>query len=140
MVQEMKHIIEELNSAKKVSDELIFRCSSRCISANNAEKGIRKLKELARDCQNKDDYIDFFRNVLKLNAQESANGIVLYLGKKQCSCPIASELNIDKSKLCDCTKEHEKVLWSIFFGKQIDVVILESFWRGGQDCIIELVL
>lgn len=134
----MKNIINELNNAENISDELIFKCCDRCIETNDAESGILKLKELVSDCKTLADYVDFFRNVLKLNAEESDNGIILRLGKKKCTCPISDNLNIDKSRLCDCTETHEKKLWSLFFGKDIDVEILESFHRGGNDCVIKI--
>lgn len=52
---------------------------------------------------------------------------------------IIKELNIDKSRMCDCTKAHEKCLWSLFFGKEIDVEIAESIYRGGNDCVIKII-
>lgn len=135
----MHQMIETFHSAKEISDELILRCSDRCIEKNSATEGILKLKELAKDCETKADYINFFANTLRLNAIESERGIVLHLGKKMCTCPMASELQIDRSRLCDCTKEHEKKMWSLFFGVPIDIEILESFWRGGSDCVLEIV-
>ena len=134
----MEQIIKELNSANEIDNELIMRCSNRCIEKNDATTGILKLKELAKDCKSKADYVDFFHNVLKLNVEESERGMILHLGKTQCSCPIASELTVEKSRLCDCTRAHEKYLWSQFFGKEIDVEIIESFWRGGSDCVLEI--
>lgn len=136
----MEKIIEKFNGAKEVTDELIKNSSCRCIEKNNALEGILKLKDMANNCKTKLDYINFFKNILKLDAQESEKGIIIHLNKTKCTCPIASKLNIDKSRLCDCTKEHEKYLWSQFFGKEIDVKILESFWRGGNDCVMEIIL
>ena len=136
----MEKIIKKLNESNDITDELIQDCSNHCIKINNALDGILKLRELAKDCNTKSDYIKFFENVLKLNVEKSEKGIIMHLNKKECTCPMASKLNIDKSRLCDCTKEHEKYLWSQFFGKQIDVKIIESFWRGGNDCVIEIIL
>lgn len=136
----MEEIIGKLNEASIVTEELINECSNTCIKTNNALDGIIKLKELAKECSTKSDYIKFFKNILNLDVEETEKGIILHLNKTECTCPIASKLNIDKSKLCNCTKEHEKYLWSKFFGKEIDVKIIESFWRGGNDCVIEIIL
>lgn len=135
----MNKIITELNNAKNITDELILKSSHKCIETTDAEKGILKLKELASFCKSKADYLDFFRNTLKLNAVENKDGIILYLGKNKCTCPIADDLHIDKSRLCDCTKAHEKYLWNLFFGKEIEVEILESLHRDGNDCVIKII-
>lgn len=108
----MDQMIEKLNSAEIITDELISQCKERCIEKNNDTEGILKLKELAKDCETKADYINFFTNTLMLNAIESERGIVLHLGKK---------------------------MWSLFFGVPIDIEILESFWRGGSDCVLEII-
>lgn len=136
----MDQMIEMFNATKEVSDELILRCSNLCIEKNNVAEGILRLKELANKCETKTDYIDFFVNILGLKAVESERGIVLHLGKKMCTCPMVAELKIDRSRLCDCTKEREKKMWSLFFGRPIGIEILESFWRNGSDCVLEVIL
>ena len=40
--------------------------------------------------------------------------------------------------LCHCTLGHERAMWSIVFGKQINVEIIESFQRGGNDCVTKI--
>ena len=136
----MEEIIKKLNEATNITDELIKDSLNNCIKISNALDGILKLKELSKDCKTKFDYINFFKNTLKLNVEETEKGIIMHLNKTECTCSMASKLNIDKSRLCDCTKEHEKYLWSKFFGKEIDIKIIESFWRGGNDCVIEIIL
>ena len=65
--------------------------------------------------------------------------MIMHLHKKECTCPMSSKLNMDKRRLCDCTKEHERLTWSEFFGKKLECKIVESFHRGGNDCVIELI-
>ena len=135
----MEEIIRKFNESNIITDEFIEESTQDCIKRNNALDGILKLKELAKHCKTKLDYINFFKNNLKLDVKESENGMIMQLHKTECTCPMASKLNIDKSRLCDCTRLHEKYLWSKFFGKDIDVKIMESFWRGGNDCVIEII-
>ncbi len=136
----MQKIIEQFNKAEKITDEMIESASNRCIEKNFEADSIIHLKELAGNCETKADYLNFFKNVLKLNVEESEGGIILHLNKTECTCPMASELTIDKRRLCDCTKTREKYVWSQVLGRDIDVQIVESFWRGGTDCVIEIIL
>lgn len=42
--------------------------------------------------------------------------------------------------LCNGTLGHEKAMWSIIFGKQVDAEIIDSFQRGGNDCVVKILL
>ena len=136
----MDEIINKINEAGEVTDELAIKSATDCIDRNDQYFDILKIKKMASYSSKKSDYVDFFRDLLNLNVEESEKGIIIHLNKTECDCPMAPQLNVDKSKLCNCTKEHEKQLWSEFFGNDVDVEILESFNRGGNDCVIEIIL
>ncbi len=34
--------------------------------------------------------------------------------------------------LCECTRGHEKAVWSAFFGRPVEIDIVESVLRGGN--------
>lgn len=53
---------------------------------------------------------------------------------------MASKLTQNADMMCECTRGHEKAMWSIFFGKPVDVEIVESFLRGGNDCVIKILV
>ena len=86
------------------------------------------------------DYATFLRKVIPVQIEEVDDGIVMRLGKTGCTCPMASEIHANKEMLCHCTCGHEKAAWSVFFGKPVGVEIVESFLRGGKDCIIKIVV
>ena len=75
-----------------------------------------------------------------MQVEEVSDGLVMWLGKKSCTCPMASEIHANKEMLCNCTCGHEKAVWSAFFGRPVDVEIVESFLRGGTDCVIKIKL
>lgn len=136
----MKEIIEKFNKSEEITDEMITSASNRCIEKNFEPDSIIHLKELAANCETKTDYLNFFKNELKLDVEESERGIILHLHKTECTCPMAPELTIDKRNLCNCTKAREKYVWGQVLDREIDVQIVESFWRGGTDCVIEILL
>ncbi len=49
-------------------------------------------------------------------------------------------LTVKNPMLCNCILGHEKAMWSIVFGKQVDAKIVESFLRGGKDCVIKIIV
>lgn len=71
---------------------------------------------------------------------EAEDGIVIHLGKEKCSCPIAAAISKNADMLCECTRGHEKTIWSTFFDKPVEVEIVESFLRGGKDCVIKIII
>lgn len=71
--------------------------------------------------------------------EEAEDGIVMHLGKTECSCPMTMDLSQNTDMLCECTKDHEKAVWSAFFGRPVEVEIVESFLRRGDDCVIKII-
>ena len=109
-----------------------------CADSQNAIDGMLKLKEAAEDCKTISDYAVFMRDTLKLDAEEATDGIILHLHKEKCSCCHPEYIAEHGERLCECTKAHEEYTWSVFFGKPVQVEIVESFLRGGRDCVIKM--
>lgn len=114
------------------------QCGRDCANVKGALNGVRKLQELAMNCRTISDYAAFFRDTLHINALEEPDGIVLRLGKVQCSCPHTPLYG--NSMQCYCTRGHEVAVWSEFFDHPVDVEILESHLRGGKDCVIKIII
>lgn len=119
---------------------MIESCGERCAVRKSAEEEILKMKAAASNCRTRADYVAFLKNVMPIEIEEAEDGIILHLGKNACSCPMASELSKNADMLCECTRGHEKAVWSAFFDKPVDIEIIESFLRGGSDCILKIVL
>ncbi len=109
-----------------------------CAVKQNAAEGMKKLREAAKNCRTKSDYAAFMRSIMPIDIEETADGIVLHLHKKNCTCTNPGFIEKCGSDLCECTKSHEEYAWSLFFGKSVKVEILESFLRGGKDCVIKI--
>lgn len=120
------------------AEQLLGLCGRGCAQFQGAIEGVKQLKELAKDCENRADYVEFFRSILHINANEESDGILLRLEKPYCTCPMAPE--VKGGMLCNCTRGHELYVWSEFFGKPIDVEIVESHLRGGKDCVIKIIV
>ena len=99
---------------------------------------MEKLRQAAAYCKSYSDYVAFLNEMLPIHIEEVEDGIVMRLNKTKCSCPIAKELRKNADMLCECTRGHEIVTWSAFFGKSVEIEIVESILRGGNNCVIKI--
>lgn len=51
---------------------------------------------------------------------------------------MTQDISKNADMLCECTRGHEKAVWSAFFGNPVEVEIVESYSRGGNDCVIKI--
>lgn len=135
--------IEDLLGAVKESGnpqaiEMVACCGKGCAMRKNAPAGMEQLRQAAAHCKTRADYAAFLNDLMPVRIEEVADGIVMHLGKTECSCPMAKELTKNAEVLCECTRGHEIATWSAFFGKPVEVEILESILRGGNDCVIKI--
>ena len=96
------------------------------------------LREKASHCVTRTDYVKFLNETLPVRFTEVDDGIEMHLGKTECSCPISKLITRNREMLCHCTQGEDRAVWSTFFGKPVDVEIVESFLRGGNDCVIKI--
>lgn len=136
-------IEDMLGAVKEKQDPAAIRliecCGEGCAKRKNAEEGILQLKAAASKCKTRSDYAAFLNSVMPVTVTEAEDGIVMHLGKTECSCPMAGEIARNADMLCECTRGHEKAVWSAFFGKPVEIEIMESFLRGGNDCVIKII-
>ncbi len=81
-----------------------------------AEEEIVPLKAAASNCATLADYAAFLNENMPVKITEAEDGIVIHLGKEKCSWSMASEISKNANMLCECTRGHEKYVWSVFFG------------------------
>lgn len=135
--------IEDMLGAVKESKDptavcMIECCGKACAARRNAEAVILQLKVGASECKTRVDYVAFLNKNMPITVTETEDGILIHFKKKECSCPIAADISQYTDMLCECTKGYEKAIWSIFFGKPVEVEIIESLLRGGNDCVIKI--
>lgn len=118
--------------------KLLGRCGQGCARRKGAFEAMKGLREQTKGLKSRAEYVAFFRDTLHIDASEEPDGILMKLGKPHCTCPMAPE--VGNAMLCECTRGHEVACWSIFFGKDVDVEIVESHLRGGKDCVIKIVV
>lgn len=119
---------------------MIECCGKGCAARKGAEEDMIRLKTASSNCTTRADYVTFLNDVLSITIDEAEDGIILHLGKEKCSCPMATELSKNTDMLCECTRGHEIAVWSTFFGKPVNVVIEESLLRGGNDCVLKILV
>lgn len=129
----------EANPAPDVLN-LIESCGKKCAIRRQAAEQMARLRQAASHCKTRTELVEFLRERIPVTILESEDGIIMYLGKKACTCPMASEIPRVSGILCNCTCGHEKFAWSVFFGKPVEVEIVESFLRGGNDCVIKIIV
>ena len=131
-------LLEVVESGSEQHCALIARCGEGCARRKGVFAAMDALREQAKGCTTKEDYATFLCKSLHLDAVIDDEGIVLRLHKTACSCPMYPA--VQSPMLCECTRGHERSSWSRFFGKEIDVRIEESFLRGGNDCVVKLIM
>ena len=132
----INYLLEQVSqNPTKENIQLIECCGKGCAIRQHHIDGINDLKEAAKDCQTIKDYVKFFKSI-NFDAREEDNSIIIKLGKTECTCPMAPE--VDNPALCNCTLGHEKYIWGEFFNQTIEVELTESILRGGNDCIIKI--
>ena len=122
--------------------KLMESCGRRCAEHRGEMEGIKELKNAAAHCQTREDYADFLNKLLPdpVNVEAVHDGIIMKLGKDDCTCPMASEITENGEALCYCTQGHEKAVWSEFFNKSVEVEMIETILRGGNDCVVKIVI
>lgn len=116
--------------------KVIEGCGKGCAIQNGHIEGVAPLKEAAAACKTRADYYAFMKSTFPFDVEEADDGIIIRFHKENCTCPMAPE--VASPMLCNCTLGHEKAMWSELFGKPVDVDIVESFLRGGRDCVFKL--
>ena len=97
--------IEDMLGAAKQSQnmetiQMIECCGKGCANRKNADTGIQQMKVAASDCKTRADYAAFFNKAMPIEVVETEDGILLYLGKEECSCPMAHEITQNADILC----------------------------------------
>ena len=134
--------IEDLLGAAKEANApaLVQACGKGCAMRKNAPANMENLWQAAAHCKTRADYAAFLNDLMPVRIEEAEDGIVMHLDKTECSCPMAKELTKNTDMLCECTKGHEEITWSAFFGRPVEIEIVESILRGGKGCIIKIKL
>ena len=116
--------------------DLIERCGRACSARKGHAEGMKKLKEAASWCKTRSDYVKFLKEHISDKITEEPDGIRIPLGKPKCTCPLA--VDIQSPMLCCCTQGSNKETWSVLFGPDVRVEMVETFMRGGNDCVIKI--
>ena len=114
-------------------------CGRGCAQQSGHIGGMLPFKDEAAACKTHEDYYVFFTSKFPFfNAEDTGDGITIHFHKEKCTCPMAPD--VSSPMLCHCTLGHEKAMWGELFGRPVDGEIVESFQRGGNDCVIKLYL
>lgn len=123
------------------SIKLIERCGKNCATRNNVIGLMRQLREDAAHCNTRTEFVEFLREQLPMiTFSETPDGIVASTVKDKCNCKMAPEISNNKDTLCNCTLGHQKAMWGEFFGKSVDVEIVETILRGGNECVFKIII
>ncbi len=131
-------LIAANNNSNPDTIKMLEKCGEQCAVRKNAIAFFSNLSKETTNFQTRAEYVNFLREKMQLNITEESDGIVMRLGKTHCTCPMMQNMSGNLSALCNCTCGHEKACWSVFFGKPVEVEIVESYLRGGNDCVIKI--
>lgn len=131
---------EVKNNPTRENIKLIESCGRACAYHKDRVNKMQQLHKQTINLKTTSEYCEFLKEKLKLNVKEVEDGIILYLGNDECPCELASGLKNNLDALCYCTQGQNKLLWSTLFGKKVDIEIVESILRGGNDCILKIII
>ena len=116
---------------------LLEGCGRGCAEREGHIAGMAPLKEAAGACStHAERYAFMCENFPFFDVEDAGDGIVIHFHKEACTCPMAPE--VGSPILCHCTLGHEKAMWGEVFGISVEAEIVESFQRGGKDCVVKL--
>lgn len=118
------------------TEELLCQCGRSCARRKGHLDNIAKIKPLAAGCKTRRDYVGFLNKSMPVTFVEEEDGIVFHLGNEHCHCPMV-EL-VKNPALCHCTQGSNRATWSEFFGKPVEVDIVETILRGGKECVFKI--
>lgn len=118
--------------------KLLECCGRGCAVRSGHIDGLAALGPAARGCRTHAERVAFLKEALPLDVEDAGDGVVIRLHKSSCTCPMAPD--VASPMLCHCTLGHERAVWGDLFGVELKAEILESFLRGGSDCVVKLYL
>ncbi len=137
-IEDMLGAIKEDSNQNAI--KLIEMCGKGCATRRGAIEHMAKLRDTASHCKTRSEFVEFLSEEFPMTFIESKDGIIIHYNKDKCTCPMAPEISKNADALCNCTVGHEKAFWSEFFGKPIDVEIVETILRGGNDCVLKIIV
>lgn len=133
-IKDLLKAVEERPSPEAI--QLIELCGRYCSIRKGHAEGMDKLREAASWCKTRSDYTQFLKEHISEKVTADHDGILIPLGKRECTCPMAKD--VQSPMLCCCTQGSNKETWRRFFGKEVKVEMVETFMRGGNDCVIKI--
>lgn len=119
--------------------QCLENCGHKCSKRNLFGEGSKQLRALAAHCKTRAEYVKFLtEHIPSVTWKEVPDGIVFYLHKEHCGCPMWP--HVTNPMLCHCSCGSNKETWSAFFGKPVEIEIVESFLRGGKDCVFKIII
>lgn len=138
-LENIEKMVVEFNNSKEINDDLIKKSAMECYRRNKRFDDILYYRKFIKKCETKEDYIYIINNILKLDAKESKDGIIVSFHRTECICPLVKKTNVNKERFCDCMLKHDIFFISKLLNIDFDARIIETINRGGNDCVIEII-
>ena len=136
----INYLLDEVVGDELVACAMIEQCGRGCAMRRGDLASMEGLREaaVAAGCTTDADFAAFMKANLPLDIELDDSSLTMRFHKEACTCAMAPE--VASPALCNCTLGHERAIWSTFFGRPIEAEVLESFLRGGSDCVVKLYL
>ena len=133
------YLLDKVVGKDPDSCALIEQCGRGCALRRGDLAGMEALRKAAIEsgCRTDEEFALYLKNNLPFEVDLIDGGLVMHLQKDGCTCDMAPD--VASAVLCNCTVGHEKATWSVYFGKPLKAEIVESWLRGGSDCVVKLI-
>ncbi|SFM93904.1 DUF6144 family protein [Methanolobus profundi] len=119
---------------------VIEACGEKCAHRTGMLARITELKTESSQCKNHAEIVQFLSKHLPGSITQVDDGLIIHAVEGKCSCKMEPENFTHSSMLCNCTKGYHKAIWSEFFGRPVEVEIIETILRGSNECIFKIII
>lgn len=116
--------------------ELLCKCGGACAKRKGWDENMRQLGQSMPHFDTRCDCVKFLNEMIPSRFEEADDGIIQHLGNTSCNCPLSEKIN--NPVLCHCSQGNSRAMWSAFFGKPVEIEIVETILRGGKECAFKI--
>lgn len=117
---------------------MIENCGKYCAERAGTVELMRILRAEAKGLESRTELLEFLAEKTPIRFEAEEGGFITHLDNCECNCKMLPELSRNSEVLCSCTKGYQAAMWEEFFGKPVEVEIVETLLRGGRECVFRV--
>lgn len=120
------------------SVRMVENCGRHCAKRAGTVELMRILRAEAEGLESRTELLEFLAEKTPIRFEAEEDGFITHLDNYECNCKMIPELSRNPEVLCNCTKGYQVAMWEEFFGKPVEVEIIDTILRGGRECVFRV--